>query len=88
MFETREKEHKAKIRLTKKDLEEGKIESSGLGTDEEYLGIARHSTHCKQKIDWEKSTIVVTERNTKQRKVRGHRIGKTKIQGENTPQEL
>ena len=51
----------------------------------EDCGIARCST---QGIDLKKSKVVVTERNTKQRKVRGHRIGKTKIQGENTPQEL
>ena len=35
------------------------------------VGIARHSTQCSQGIDWKKSKVVVTERNTKQRKVRG-----------------
>ena len=33
-------------------------------------GIARHSTQCSQGIDWKKLKVVVTERNTKQRKVR------------------
>ena len=33
------------------------------------LGIARHNNQCSQGIDWKKSKVVVSERNTKQRKV-------------------
>ena len=44
--------------------------------------IARHSTQCSQGIDWKKSKVVVTERNTKQRKVReGIESEKLKFRG-------
>ena len=37
MFETRKKEHEAKVRLTKKDLQEGKIEKKRKGIESEKL---------------------------------------------------
>ena len=46
----------------------------------EYGGIARHSIQWSQGMDWKKSKVVVTERNTKQRKVReGIELEKIKI---------
>ena len=42
MFETRKKEHEAKVRLTKKDLEEGKLYSTETRSGKEDGGIARH----------------------------------------------
>ena len=36
----------------------------------EDRGYLKHSTRCSQGIDWQKSKVVVTEKNTKQRKVR------------------
>ena len=65
MFETRKKELEAKVRLTKKDLEEGKIDSAETRMGKEDGRIVRHSTQCSQGIDWKKSKVVVTERNTK-----------------------
>ena len=42
MFETRKTEHKDKVRLSKKDLEEGKIESVETRMGKEDTGIATH----------------------------------------------
>ena len=46
MFETRKKEHEAKVCLNKKDLEEGKIELAETRMGKEDGAIARHSTQC------------------------------------------
>ena len=54
MFETRKKEHEAKVFLTEKDIEEGKIESVETRMSKEDEVIARHSTQCSQGIDWKK----------------------------------
>ena len=82
MFETRKKEHQAKVRLTKKDLEEGKIESAENRMGKEDGGIARHSTQCSQSVDWKKSKIIATETGWKQRKVReGIESEKLKLKG-------
>ena len=54
MFETRKKEHEAKVRLTKKDIEDGNIESAEIRMGKEDGGIARHSTQCSKDIDWKK----------------------------------
>ena len=69
-FETRKKEHEAKVRLPKKDLEEGNIESEETRMGKEDRGIDRHSTQCSKGIDSKKSKVVVIEKNTKQRIVR------------------
>ena len=82
MFEMRKKEHEAKVRLTKKVLEEGEIGSTETRNENEDGGIARHNTQCSQGIDWKKSKFAVTERNTKQRKVRkGIKSEKLKFSG-------
>ena len=70
MFETRKKEHEAKVRLTKKDLEEGNIESAENRMGKEDGGLARHSSQCLMGIDWKKSKIITTEGKIKQRKIR------------------
>ena len=49
------------------------FQSSEDGKQEKILcgpSIARYNTQCSQGIDWKKSKLVVTERNTNQRKVR------------------
>lgn len=82
MFETRKKEHEAKVRLTKKDLEEGKIESAENRMGKEDGGIARHNTQCSQGINWKKSKIIATEKGLKQRKIReGIESEKLKLKG-------
>ena len=65
MFETRKKEHQAKVRLTKKDLEEGNFDSAESRMGKEDGGIARHSTECSQGINWKKSKVIATEKRIK-----------------------
>ena len=82
IFETRKKEHEAKVRLPKKDLKEGNIESAETRMGKEDGGIDRHSTQCSQRIDSKKSKVVVTVKNTKQRIVReGVESEKLKFRG-------
>ena len=82
MFETRKKEHEAKVRLTKKDIEDGNIESAEIRMGKEDGGIARHSTQCSKDIDWKKSKVICTEKGFKQRKVReGVESEKLKLKG-------
>ena len=84
MFETRKKEHEAKVRLTKRDIEDGNIESAEVRIGKEDGGLAKHSTQCSQGIDWKNSKIVTTERIWKQRKVReGIESEKLKLKGKN-----
>ena len=65
MFETRKNEHEAKVRLTKKDIEDGNIESAEVRMGEEDGEIARHRTirinyysydrtQCSKDKDWKK----------------------------------
>ena len=76
------KNTKLKYVYTKKLIEGRKIESAETRMGKEDGGIARHSTRCSQGIDWKKSKVVVTERNTKQRKVReGIESEKLKFRG-------
>ena len=52
MFETRKKNHETKLRLTKKDVENGNIESAEIRMGKEYGEIARHITQCsKDKLE-------------------------------------
>ena len=48
MFKTRKKEHEAKSRLTKRDIEDGNIESVERRMGKEDWGHAKHSTQCSQ----------------------------------------
>ena len=78
MFEARKKKHNAEIRLTKKDLEKGKIESAEIRMGKEGGGIARHSTKCSQGINWK------NRKRTKTKKSQGgNRTRKIKVQGKN-----
>ena len=82
MFETRKKEHEAKVRLTKKDFKEGNFDSAENRMGIEDGGIARHSTQCSQGINWKKSKVLTTEKRVKQRKVReGIESEKLKLEG-------
>ena len=84
MFETRKKEHEAKVRLTKRDIEDGNIELAEVRMEKEDGGLAKHSTQCSQGIDWKNSKIVTTERIWKQRKVReGIESEKLRLKGKN-----
>ena len=63
MFETRKKEHEAKVCLTKKDIEHGNIESAETRMGKEDGGIARHSTQCSKDIDWKNLKLYVQRRD-------------------------
>ena len=84
MLETRKREYEAKVRLTKRDIEDGNIESAEIRMVKEDGGLAKHSTQCSQGIDWKNSKIITTERISKQRKVReGIESEKLKLKGKN-----
>ena len=67
-WETREKEHHDKVRLTKADLEAGNLESATARMNTNNGGLAKHSTTCEHEIDWENARIVGREAGWTQRK--------------------
>ena len=67
-WETRKSEHQDKVRLTKADLEEGKIEMAEKRMNTGDGGLARHAIACEQNIDWERAKIVGRESRWTQRK--------------------
>ena len=84
MFETKKKEHEAKVRLTKRDIEDGNIELAEVRMGKKGGGLAKHSTQCFHGIDWKNSKIITTERIWKQRKVReGTESENLKLKGKN-----
>ena len=85
MFETRKKEHEAKVCLTIRDIEDRNIESAEVRMGKEDGGFTKHSTQCSKEIDWKNSKIKTTERILKQRKVReGIESEKLKLKGKNS----
>ena len=68
MWETRRKEHKDKVRLTKKDLEAGKTDQAKKRMNDGDGGLARHATVCPHDIDWDNTKIVNKEQGWSQRK--------------------
>ena len=68
-LETRLYEHKMGVRMTKQDLELGRIEEANKRLNKEDGGLPRHNTECAHEIKWEGVEIVGMERNTMERKV-------------------
>ena len=68
-WSTRRKEHESKVRLTKKDMEEGNTERAEQRMNENDGGLARHSTVCQEGIDWEHAKIIGREKGWTQRKM-------------------
>ena len=66
-WESREKEHQDKVKLTKRDIEAGNLESASRRMNEGDGGLARHSTTCPHEIDWENARIVGREQRWTQR---------------------
>ena len=66
----RKKEHESKVRLTKQDIKNGKLESAEQRMGKEDGGLARHSVKCKGEIEWEKAEVVAMEKGLRQRKAR------------------
>ena len=84
MFETRKKEHEAHVRLKKRDIEDGNIESAEVRIGKEDGELAKHSAQSAQGIDWKNSKVITTERIWKQRKVtEGIESEELKLKGKN-----
>ena len=69
-FETRKREHERKVRLTRQDIEKGRLDSAERRMEKEDGGLASHSIKFKSEIDWGKSEIVAIETGYRQRKAR------------------
>ena len=67
-WESREKEHQDKIRLTKQDIEAGNVERATRRMNDGDGGLAKHSSTCPYGIDWEGTRIVGREARWTQRK--------------------
>jgi hypothetical protein len=82
MWRSRKKEHEDKVRLTRRDIDNGNMENAEKRMNEGDGGLARHSTECPQGIDWERSRIVGKEQNTTKRKMlEGVETIKQKLKG-------
>ncbi len=57
-WETREKEHMDKVRLTQVDLENGNVERATVRMNTGDSGLAKHSSTCEQPVKWEAAKIV------------------------------
>lgn len=68
MWETRENEHKDKVRLTMQDIENGQIESAQKRMNTGDGGLAKHASVCPAGINWEKGKIIGREPKWTQRK--------------------
>ena len=60
-FETRKKEHERKVRLTRQDIEKGRLDSAERRMGKEDGVLASHRIKCESEIDWGKSKIVAME---------------------------
>ena len=67
-WETREREHQDKVRLTMQDIQSGNIERASSRMNEGDGGLAKHSSTCSYGIDWEGARIVGKEQRWTQRK--------------------
>ena len=67
-WDSREKEHKDKVRLTKEDIEAGNIQRANERMNTGDGGLAKHATFCTSEIDWENAKIVGRESRWTQRK--------------------
>ena len=62
------KEQEDKVRLTKQDLKEGKVESSEARMNINNNGLARHAATCTDEIDWKNARIIGREKSLNQTK--------------------
>ena len=67
-WESREKEHKDKVRLTQRDIAAGDMDGANKRMNDNDGGLAKHSTTCNAGIDWENAKIIGKERRWSQRK--------------------
>ena len=82
MWCSREEEHKAKVRLTLQEVQNGQVEEARKRMNDGDGGLAKHATLCRKGIDWEKSKIIAREQKSNQRKyLEGIETLKLKNQG-------
>ena len=67
-WETRRKEHKDKVRLTKQDIDTGNIESATSRMNTNDGGLAKHASTCTEEIKWDDAKITGREQRWTQRK--------------------
>ena len=67
-METREKEHKDKVRLTKQDIDAGNMEKAVERMNTGDGGLAKHASTCPYEVDWDNVKIVGREKGWTQRK--------------------
>ena len=67
-WNSREKEHQGKVRLTLADIESGNMERATKRMNEGDGGLAKHASSCSQGIDWENAKIIGKETGWMQRK--------------------
>ncbi len=70
LLKTRRKEHESKVRLTKEDIENGRVAAANERMGKEDGGLARHSVNCLSEVDWKNTSIVTKECSLRQRKVK------------------
>ena len=68
MWCSREVEHKAKVRLTLQDVQNGKVKEAQERMNDGDGGLAKHATLCSKGIDWENAKIIGREPRSNQRK--------------------
>ena len=57
-FETRKKEHERKVRLTKQDIEKGRLDSAERRMGKEDGGLASHSLSVKARLTGENQRLL------------------------------
>ena len=67
-WKTRKKEQHDKVRLTKKDIAEGNLESATARMNTNDGGLAKHAASCAEEIKWENARITGREERWTQRK--------------------
>ena len=67
-WESREKEHQDKVRLTQADIANGNVQRANDRMNTGDGGLAKHNSVCHKSINWEGAKIVGRERRTAQRK--------------------
>ena len=68
MWESREKEHQDKVRLTEEDIANGNTDRANERMNTGDGGLAKHNSTCDRSINWEGARIVGREKRTVQRK--------------------
>ena len=82
MWCSRKEEHKAKVRLTLQEVQNGQVEEARRRMNAGDGGLAKHATLCRKGIDWNKAKIIAREQKPNQRKyLEGIETLKLKNQG-------